>query len=83
MLANVKKEDVYKIIKKIDLNNDGIIEWDEFLQSMFNWLSSIGLLKQNSSEDIDTLPHVLFYFFEIIINNVLCLLAYRKEKYYI
>ncbi len=35
----------------MDLNKDGTIEWGEFLQAIFEWLESIGALKEGQLGD--------------------------------
>ncbi len=40
-----------KLIKKMDANNDGCIEWHEFLYAMWEWLDSTGSLKDGNMAD--------------------------------
>jgi len=35
-----------ELLHKIDTNKDGMIEWGEFLQAMYDWLNSLGILKE-------------------------------------
>jgi len=32
----------------MDINKDGSIEWSEFLQAIYEWLESIGALKEGA-----------------------------------
>jgi len=48
----IKQKDAIEIINKMDYNKDGKIEWNEFLQVMYDWLKSLGILNDigNSSD---------------------------------
>jgi len=43
---NVSQEDSAKILEKMDKNKDGVVEWSEFLVAMYEWLDSLGALKE-------------------------------------
>ena len=51
-LDEIKQKDAIEIINKMDYNKDGKIEWNEFLQVMYDWLKSLGILNDigNSSD---------------------------------
>lgn len=50
-IDTITKEDAIRIIDKMDINKDGSIEWSEFLQAMYEWLESIGGLKDGTFGD--------------------------------
>lgn len=50
-LDSINKDEAIKIIEKMDLNKDGTIEWAEFLQAIYEWLESIGALKEGQLGD--------------------------------
>lgn len=50
-VAQITREEALKIIEKIDLNKDGVITWDEFLQAMYNWLLESKSLDVNKKDE--------------------------------
>ena len=68
-------DEAIRIIEKMDINKDGSIEWSEFLQAIYEWLESIGALKDSVFGEEANPVNVLQMIFKFN--------SFRKEKCFI